>query len=392
MGNTFSTQTQLTATPASSLFNYSEPKRPRRNASRRLSAYPRRSIFPPDENEPDDFTDSRHDGVLVGWTRTEQGFVIPQIRSLPTSIPLDDTIFNSPRPLPWLEQEKRSRSPVPSARSIPRMRQFSVESMRSIRRELRVVNDSRPGSAMSMEEGKRELHVVNPSRPASAGSVYEGRRHSRWARMEDHGYDSDSDSEPDSWQERPDVEEQFHYVQEQKSLQRHDSTHDSGYSTMAADALSDSTVSFEPYGWEEAAGYASPSEAEPSYYSPTITTFKPSLHSPPLSPTLSTNMPQEVIQYLNDERQESAYISQILKKHPFDEWEEWRTTVTNLLMIPEEEEPQIPSTPITRPITPPPPPIPSETPRSPSRRKSIFNFAKVISPKNVLNKRKSVLW
>lgn len=242
-----------------------------------------------------------------------------------------------------------------------------------------------------MEEGRRELHVVNPSRPASAGSVYEGRRHSRWARMEDHGYDSDTESEPDSWQERPDVEEQFHYVQEQKSLQRHDSTHDSGYSTMAADALSDSTVSFEPFGWEEAAGYASPSEAEPSYYSPTITTFKPSLHSPPLSPALSTNMPQEVIQYLNDERQESAYISQILKKHPFDEWEEWRTTVTNLLMIPEEEEPQIPSTPITRPVTP-PPPIPSETPRSPSRRKSIFNFAKVISPKNVLNKRKSVLW
>ena len=111
-----------------------------------------------------------------------------------------------------------------------------------------------------------------------------------------------------------------------------------------------------------------------------------------MSPALSTIIPQEIIQYFNEERQESAYISQILKKNPFDEWAEWRTTVTDLLMIPEEEESQIPSTPITRQVVTPPPPIPTETPRSPSRRKSLFNFAKVISSKNVLNKRKSVLW
>jgi hypothetical protein len=276
------------------------------------------------------------------------------------------------------------------------MRQFSVESMRSIRRELRVVNDSRPGSAMSMDEGRRELRVVNSSRPASAGSLYEGKRRPRWSRMEDHGYDSDSDSDSESWLERPDMEEQLECVPEEKQgLKRNDSAHDSGYSTIAADAMSDSTESIEPFGYEEAAGYVSPNEAEPSCYSPTIKspTLKTSITSPPMSPALSSIIPQEIVQYFNEERQESAYISQILKKNPFDEWAEWRTTVTDLLMIPEEEESQIPSTPITRQVvTPPPPPIPTETPRSPSRRKSLFNFAKVISSKNVLNKRKSVLW
>lgn len=395
MGNTFSTPSRPPSASASSVFNLSEPRRPRKGLSATLHAYPRRSIFAPDEDEPDDFTNTPHDGVLVGWTQTEQGFVIPQIRSLPTSIPLDDTIFNSPRPLPWVEREKRSRSPVPSARSIPRMRQFSIESMRSIRRELRVVNDSRPGSAWSLDEGRRELRVVNGSRPASAGSLCEGRGNGRWSSIEDREYDSDSDS--GSWHERPDVnvEDEVEYVQgEKQSLKRNDSAHDSGYSTMAADAMSDSTESIEPYGWEEAAGYISPNEAKLSCYSPTIKspTLNTSFKSPPMSPALSTTMPQEVVQYLNDERQESAYISQILKKHPFDEWTEWRTTLTDLLMIPEEEEPQISSTPVMRPVTPPPPPSIPPEPRSPSRRKSLFNFAKVISTKNVLNKRKSVLW
>ena len=321
--------------------------------------------------------------------------MIPQIRSLPTSTPLDDTIFNAPRPLPWVEREKRARSPVPSARSIPRMRQFSIESLRGIRRELRVVNDSRPGTPMSWEEERRELRVVNNSRPASAGSLCGGRRGRQWSKLQDCGYDSDSDSDSESGQARPDLQEHSERVEgERQSLKRNDSAHDSGYSTMAADAMSDSTESIEPYGWEDAAGYVSPSEADPSCYSPTIKSpsFNVSLKSPPMSPSLSTTMPQEVIQYLDEERQESAYISQILKKHPFDEWSEWRTTVTNLLMIPEEDEPPIQSDIMQRPETPPPLPVSTESPRSPSRRKSLFNFAKVIQSKTALNKRKSVLW
>src|SRR5205814_7182653 len=120
-------------TPASSKFLTNYPtvrQRIRKSLPPPPNGYPRRSIFADDELEPDDFcATTPHDGVLLGWTRTEQGFIIPQIRSIPLGTPLDDTIFNSPR-LPWVERT-RSRSPAPSARSIPRMRQFSIESLRS---------------------------------------------------------------------------------------------------------------------------------------------------------------------------------------------------------------------------------------------------------------------
>jgi hypothetical protein len=302
----------------------------------------------------------------MGWTRTEQGFVIPQIRSLPQSTPLDENIFSlddpilsSPR-LPWVE--RRSRSPAPSARSIPRMRQFSIESFRDMKRELRVVNDSRPPTATSVDGGRSPL---------------------KWSHDSDMEEDyDDSDSGSFSWQAIPDRDGGFEGVRgERQSLKRYNSTNDSGYSTMAyTDAWSCSDDTDEPYWWEEAAGYQTAMQSFES--------IQPTPHT---TPTISTIMPPEEVKYLYDERQESAYISKLLRNHPFDEWTEWRTAVTNLLMIPEEEEIQTPPpVPPKTPKTPPPTATPTETPRSPTRRKSLFNFT--ISTKNVLNKRKSLLW
>src|SRR6266496_230590 len=104
MGNTSSIPSTPSSTPpqtpASSTFLTNNPRlrqRIRKPLPPPPTAYLRRSIFAADELEPDDFCTSPHDAVLLGWTRTEQGFVIPQIRSLPMATPLDDTIFNTPR-------------------------------------------------------------------------------------------------------------------------------------------------------------------------------------------------------------------------------------------------------------------------------------------------------
>ena len=101
-----------------------------------------------------------------------------------------------------------------------------------------------------------------------------------------------------------------------------------------------------------------------------------------------TSIPTGVeLSTLHEERQETAYISNLLRNQPFDEWAEWRTNVTKLLMIPEEEEVQ------HRPVT----PMNSHqdsvqtAQRSPGRRKSLFNFAKATT-KAVLSKRRSVIW
>lgn len=374
MGNTASTTESISAppTPSSAFFNLANPpilrQRSRKQDIQPPVAYPRRSIFHPDEDEPDDFEDNPHEGVLVGWTRTEQGFVIPQIRSIPHSTPFDDTIFslddqilNSPR-LPWVE--KRSRSPVPSARSIPRMRQFSIESFREVRRELRVVNESRPTTATS-ERGRSPL---------------------KWSHCEevDEGYADDSESESFGWQTYTDRDGGFEGVnRERQSLKRSYSTNDSGYSTMAhTDTWSCSDTSEEPYGWEQAAGYITTTQSE-------IESTQP---IPKTTPIITKIMPPEEVKYLYEQRQESAYISKLLRDHPFDEWTEWRTTVTNLLMIPEEEEIKItpPPVPPKTPSTPPPTAVTVEIPRSPTRRKSLFNFA--LLNKNPIHKRKSLLW
>jgi hypothetical protein len=353
MGNTSSTpftatNTSLPQTPASSFFNLTNPQPPRQRIRKPLPpppvAYQRRSIFQEDEDEPDDFcTNTPHEAVLLGWTRTEQGFVIPQIRSIPFATPLDDTIFNSPR-LPWVERS-RSRSPVPSARSIPRMRQFSIESLRSCaRRELRVVNTSRPNSVKSMERMSEETDVEGAD-------------------------DNDSDAGSFDWQAFPDPIDEFQDYEGEthclsSSLKRGNSTNDSGYSTMAGDTGSCSSVSEDPWWWEEAAGYSTTSLDLPA------------------SSILTS---EDGGQYLHEERQESAYLSNLLRSQPFDEWTEWRTNVTKLLMIPEEEEmQQRPTTPINQKEKPP-------APRSPSRRKSLFSFAKVTT-NIVLNKRRSVIW
>ena len=212
-----------------------------------------------------------------------------------------------------------------------------MESLRSIRRELRVVNVSRPTS-MSFEKGSGDEL--------------------------DQDVDDPSDSDSFDWQAFPDPIGNFQGFGEEghclsSSLKRGNSTNDSGYSTMAADTGSCSSVSEDPWWWEEAAGY-------------------------------STNFldDSDAIQYLHEERQESAYLSSLLRSQPFDEWTEWRTNVTKLLMIPEEEEIQ------ERPVT----PINSNqddvqktAPRSPGRRRSLFNFAKATT-KVVLSKRRSVLW
>jgi hypothetical protein len=145
-------------------------------------------------------------------------------------------------------------------------------------------------------------------------------------------------------------------------LKRGNSTNDSGYSTLVADdTASCSTASEDPWWWEEAAGYKDTSDLRDS-----------------------TFISHQSVQYLDHQRQESAYISTLLRSQPFDEWTEWRTNVTQLLMIPEEEEtdsrPPITPRSIDKPLP--------EVPKSPSRRRSFFDFAKKVK----LEKRRSVLW
>jgi hypothetical protein len=362
MGSTSSTPTQPPPTPASSFFNLTYPvPRPRKNTPTNSVVFPRRSIFAPDENEPDDLYTSPHDGVLLGWTRTEQGIIIPQIRSLPIPTPLDDTIFNSPRLTPWVERT-RARSPVPSARSIHQMRQFSFESLQSAtKRELRVINVSRPSTAKSMEQ------CLTPAQYADRHDV-DGE--------EDNG--SSSAGESFDWDAFPDpIEELTMYGEEDQtlssvSLKRGNSTNDSGYSTMVADTGSYSDISEDPWWWEEAAGYSE------------------NIYGVDEGPLFTTGTAKDAARYLHKERQESAYISDLLRNQPFDEWAEWRSNVTKLLMIPEEQENQVP-----RPVT----PVPAErlqknlppTPHSPLRRRSLLNYAKS-KTKMVLSKRKSLLW
>lgn len=366
MGNSASTSSSSSAplppTPASSFFNLANVQtrpRLRRNSTQPAVAYPRRSMFAPDEDEPDDF--GHEPGVLLGWTRTEHGAVIPQIRSIPIPTPLDDTIFNSPRQ-PWVEKA-RSHSPAPSARSIPVMRQFSIDSFRSVvRRELRVINESRPPTALSTE----------CSRTSQI-----------WPEREDEQDDSDSDlfdweqirnqpHLPHRYVDEPMYDEQYRSTSS-ISLKRGNSTNDSGYSSMIPDTAScSSNESEDPWWWEEAAGYSTITEdisKIPIYASPTS---------------------DAALQFLHGERQESAYLSGLLRAHPFDEWTEWRTTVTKLLMIPEEEEQQRQERPCT--------PAPSEEndppsqSRSPTRRRSLFNFSNIVRKTDFLTKRRSVLW
>jgi hypothetical protein len=368
-------------TPASSFFSLANPPLTRQRTRKRNPQppdLPRRSIFAADEDEPDDITSTPSGAVLLGWTRTEQGVVIPQIRSLPQATPLDDTIFNSPR-LPWVQT--RSMSPVPSARSIPRMRQFSIESLRSdCKRELRVVNDSRPTTATGR---------------SSKGSFDWEEQNEEVAELRD-----------TNWDTRTPLRRANTTCETRHTcatlLKRYNSTNDSGYSSMAADAYSDSDESVDPFWWEEAAGYTEieyPIQEIQRHTSTNITPVRTStsLPSPGLSSTqcttpfsttsfcssasTSTNLTEpQAVQYLHTERQESAYISTLLRNQSVDEWSEWRDKVTSLLMIPEETP---------RPETPPETNVPVSKPKSPSRRKSLFPFVKVARG---LSKRKSVLW
>lgn len=331
MGSTTSTpvRTSPPSTPASTLFNI-QPPRPR--SGKRLSQLqpcPRRSIFAADENEPDDILDaSPHGGVLLGWSRTETGNVIPQIRTIPLGTPLDDTIFNSPR-IPW---RGRAHSPAPSARSIPRLRQLSMDSLRSAKiRELRVTNGSRPPSVVAEEK----------------------RRSTLWQEIDE---ESLSDDDSFDWDVFPPAPPAFEiptggYVtgtamkreismdsSRYSTLKRAKSTNDSGYSTMVPstiipDSWSCSTVSVDPWWWEEAAGY-------------TTIIIDDSNDNP--RPTTTTH-------YLRHERKESAYISNLLRNHPDDEWDEWRTDLTNLLQFSISKDLEIP-----------PPVPPKDVPSSPS--------------------------
>src|SRR5277367_3875771 len=357
MGNTSSSEQSSSSappsTPASSFFNLANPptRHRRKSSTQGQVAYPRRSIFANDEDEPDDFCTTPRDEVLLGWTRTEAGIIIPQIRSFAMPTPLDDTIFNSPR-LPWVEAGKRrAQSPVPSARSIRMMRQFSVESFPSVVR-------------------RRELKVVNASRPTSMEFCYEGDEEEEEEGGEEVYWEGIQRSKPReryTFDEEEECEETLRSV----SLKRGNSTNDSGYSTMVPDTAScdSSDISEDPWWWEEAAGYSTSIFNDETFY------------------TQHPHVNEQEIHYLHEERQESAYLSTLLRTHPFDEWAEWRTNVTKLLMIPEEDE----SPTSHRPVTPVNTIVdPTDTPRSPTRRRSLFNFAKVT--KNIgLNKRKSVL-
>jgi hypothetical protein len=148
------------------------------------------------------------------------------------------------------------------------------------------------------------------------------------------------------------------------TLKRGNSTNDSGYSTMVPDNWSCSDVSSEsvlPWWWEEAAGY---------------TTFAVD--------SKESLTPSDTTHYLHHERQESAYLSKRLRAHPDDEWDEWRTDLTNLLQF------SIPDLTIPTPVPPkdnsPEPP----SPRSPRKRQSLLSFAR--RKKKTVEKRKSVLW
>lgn len=232
---------------------------------------------------------------------------------------------------------------MPSARSIPRLRQFSVESLRSVRkRELRVVNVTRP-----------------PTPATSIESAYEDDEEEHMTyNLGKQSFDWDAFPAPIVEVVTPEEE-----CSGDVTLKRGNSTNDSGYSTMLADdTASCSTASEDPWWWEEAAGYK---DAYDLYESPFAS--------------------EKSMQYLQHQRQESAYISNLLRSQPFDEWAEWRTNVTQLLMIPEEDENTETKTPITpRSLEKPLP----EVPKSPSRRRSLFNFAKKVA----IEKRKSVLW
>ena len=408
MGNITSSQTDAPLpTPVSPFFPTPNPptrQRTQRRFSQPPNAYARRSIFHPDEDEPDDFDDSP--GVLLGWTRTEQGVVIPQIRSIPFASPLDDTIFNSPR-LPWVE--RRSRSPVPSARSIPQMRQFSFDSLRSaVRRELRVVNGSRPTTATSVNGQRMSIILADDDDTSEYEVEYISRQNSfEWR---DHGRMSG-------------IEEN---ATDNQGLKRYNSTNDSGYSSMNPDTCSESDESVDPWWWEEAAGYTIPvheptaprqslrhtasiytkplpklpvdstpqsyykaPSTSSSVYSSSTTSSKTA--TPSTKATTPSDPSPQGIQYLFSERQESAFISTVLRNHPTDEWSEWRDNVTNLLMIPEEDDDSQntlkspPRTPVTTPTV-----QPKEITKSPTRRRSLFNFAKVA--RIGLSKRKSVVW
>src|SRR5579862_1836366 len=413
MGNSTSVQTREAPpppTPASSFFNLTTNpptrQRTRKRASQPHSAFPRQSIFHPDEDEPDDFAESP--SVLLGWTRTEQGVVIPQIRSIPIASPLDDTIFNSPR-LPWVE--RRSGSPAPSARSIPRMRQFSIESLRSTtKRELRVVNHSRPATATSLPNRRFSVILADEAEDEDE-SEYEVEYESRAPSFE--------------WQAKEVINESQQSGVEKQPLKRFNSTNDSGYSSMNPDTGSETDGSVDPWWWEEAAGYTI-SSSDPQVNKSLILTLSTQAQSATKSPsppstirqhhhrnssltpsvfstsssstktrTCSTKLttPSEptpqALQYLYSERQESFHISTLLRNHPIDEWSEWSEKVTNLLMIPEEVDNLERSD--TPPQTPRAPIVPAiiqqiETPRSPTRRKSLFNFARVA--KMGLSKRK----
>jgi hypothetical protein len=201
-------------------------------------------------------------------------------------------------------------------------------------------------------------------------------------------YEGEEDMEEDGdeieWEgiQRSKLREQYTFDEEGEeeetlrstSLKRGNSTNDSGYSTMVPDTAScdSSDISEDPWWWEEAAGYSTNIFDDQTLYV--------------REPHDDDN--EQEIHYLHEQRQESAYLSTLLRSNPFDEWAEWRTNVTKLLMIPEEDESLANQ---QRPVTPVNTVNPTETTRSPTRRRSLFNFAKVT--KNIgLNKRKSVLW
>ena len=141
---------------------------------------------------------------------------------------------------------------------------------------------------------------------------------------------------------------------------------------MAADTGSCSDDSEDPWWWEEAAGYSTMGDD-------VCTT-----------PIYASETSDDAIHYLHGERVESTYLSNLLRANPSDEWAEWRTTVTKMLMIPEEGEPQDMSRPVTPVNT-----IAEDAPsasRSPTRRRSLFNFSSITKKADFLTKRKSVLW
>jgi hypothetical protein len=286
------------------------------------------------------------------------------------------------------------------------MRQFSIESLRStVRRgQLRVVNASRPTTPTSVP-GQRMSLVLSEDDESEYEMPFEQMEATlKW--------------------ESPEVS-QTQENGEKQPLKRYNSTNDSGYSSMNPDTASDTDESVDPLWWEEAAGYTTSPIEDQTPATPSAETFSTtqedslfsairphsrtiSLSTSVLSASTSSSKTRvistklvetsdpdaETLQYLYSQRQESFQLSTLLRNYPTDEWTEWREKVTNLLMIPEEDGPDLqkPLPPV--PHTPPPStPIPREQPeqtRSPTRRRSFFNFAKV--SKIGISKRKSVLW